>query len=67
MRQETHADTMHAFLLDYRTLFMHPTMGEEMNEATHLKIESSIAAICSTIKYPRLSSIMEGMLSLPGS
>jgi hypothetical protein len=39
---------------------------DELSE-TYRKIETSMAAICSTRKNPRLSSIMDDMLSLPGS
>ena len=39
----------------------------EHHEAPYLRMEVSMATICSTLKYPRLSSIMEVMLMRPVS
>lgn len=40
-----------------------PTMVVE----AYLKIDISISTICSTLKYPLLSSIIDAMLRFPGS
>ena len=44
-----------------------PTFDDSGLPGTYRKISISIATICSTLKYPRLSSIMLVMLSFPGS